>query len=269
MATVDLRVRKVTAKGRTYYYAWRGGPRIKADPSDVEAFSRELAEHHEARKGGDPNRIEGLCIEWKKSDAWTKPRAEGGMAESTKKNWRRWVDEIQKHFGELRIRQFDRPEVRQDIKRWRNKWKATPRAADMAKQVMSALLSYAVEEGKLSANHCIGISNLYANDRSELVWTPDDIMQLAGGEKTRPEVMYALGLACLTGLRQTDLLKLSWSHVGELAIEMPTGKSGEQRTAVVPMYAELKAFLAIIPKRSTRVREDSPHGRGATERLAN
>lgn len=243
-------VHRVTAKGRVYHYAWRGGPRLLSQPGTA-AFVAELAAAQAERKGGDPERITGLCIDWKRSDAWTKPPAEGGLAESTKKNWRRWLDEIQGHFGPLRIRQFDRPEIRQDIKRWRNRWKATPRAADMAKQVLSALLSYAVEEGRLAANPCFGVPNLYASDRSELIWTDEAIMRLAG--HASPELMFALGLACLTGLRQADLLRLSWSHVGELAIEIRTGKSGETRTAVIPMYSELRQLLDAIPRRATTV----------------
>ena len=251
MAMVDLRgVHRVTAKGRTYYYAWRGGPRLTAEPG-TKAFIEQLAEAQASRKGGDPTRISGLCIDWKASDVWTKSPAEGGLAESTKKNWRRWVDEVQQYFGPLRVKHFERPEIRQDIKKWRNKWKRTPRAADMAKQVLSALLSYAVEEGKLSTNPCFGIANLYAADRSEIIWHDNDVQQLA--KTASPEVLWALKLACLTGLRQADLLRLSWSHVGGLAIEIRTGKSGEQRTAVIPLYAELKALLAEIPRRATTV----------------
>lgn len=241
MAMVDLAgVHKVTAKGRTYYYAWRGGPRIEADPSDVEAFAQELADHRRARKGGDPSRVSGLCIEWKASDVWTKSPPVG-MAESTKTNWRRWVDEISDHFGQLRIRHFDRPEIRRDIKKWRDKWKDTPRAADMAKQVLSALLSFAMEEGKLSTNPCDGLSNLYSADRAEIIWTDDD---LAHHAKTASiEIMFALRLACLTGLRQGDLLTMEPKHVSALAIEKKSDKSQGALGYLVPMYGELRALL--------------------------
>ena len=57
----------------------------------------------------------------------------------------------------------------------------------------------------------------------------------------------------MTGLRQSDLLKLSWTHVGELAIERRTGKSSGRRTAVIPLYGELKTLLASIPKRATTI----------------
>ena len=37
MVKVDLKgIAKVTSKGRTYYYAWRGGPRLRGEPGTPE-----------------------------------------------------------------------------------------------------------------------------------------------------------------------------------------------------------------------------------------
>jgi len=37
MVRVDLKgVAKVTTKGRTYFYAWRGGPRLRGQPGSSE-----------------------------------------------------------------------------------------------------------------------------------------------------------------------------------------------------------------------------------------
>jgi hypothetical protein len=49
-------------------------------------------------------------------------------------------------------------------------------------------------------------------------------------------------------LRLGDLVRLSWSHAGEDAI---TGKSKHRRTAIIPLYDDLRVVLANIPKRST------------------
>lgn len=259
MAVVDLEgVYRVVAKGRVYFYAWKGkgAPRLHGEPGS-DQFIAELADARAARKLGDPAKIAGLCARWKASDAWTKPPAEGGLADSTKKQWRPWVDEIQRHFGKLSIRQFSRAEViRPDIRRWHRSFKAKPRAADMGKQVLSALMSFAVDEDLLPANPVFGIKNLYEADRAELIWTDEDIARLQKAKVSR-EIVWALKLACLTGLRQADVLRLSWSHVGDLSIELPTGKSSVRgkgrRTAVIPLYDELEALLKEIPKRSTRI----------------
>ena len=251
MASVDLKgVHRTKAKGRYYYYAWRGGPAMKSPPGSP-AFVEELAVAHASRKQGDGSKISGLCARWRSSDLWQLPPAKGGLAASTRKNWAPWLDKIEAHFGGLRVVQFDRPDIRQDIKRWRDKWKATPRTADMGKQVLSSLLSFAVDDGRLASNPCIGIKNLYTSNRSEIIWTDKDVAKLEANASR--EIVWALKLACLTGLRQSDLLRLSWSHVGDLSIEITTGKSSHKRTAIIPLYAELRTLLSAIPKRATTV----------------
>jgi len=57
--------------------------------------------------------------------------------------------------------------------------------------------------------------------------------------------------AAHTGLRLGDLVRVAWSHVGEVAIALPTGKSRHRREAMIPLYDDLRAVLAAIPKRST------------------
>jgi integrase len=251
MAVVDLTgIHRVKAKGRAYVYAWRGGPRLKS-PEGSPEFVQELAAAQAKHKATDGAKVAGLIADYKRSDFWQLPPEDGGIARTTRKNWGPWLDRIQAKFGKFSVRLFDQPEIRQDIKRWRDRWKRTPRAADYGKQVLSALLSYAVDEGRLKSNPCIGIKNLYEADRADIIWTDDDLARLT---MAAPEqVGHALWLAALTGLRQSDLLKLCWSHVGELAIEMRTGKSGEKRVAIIPMYDELRQLLSEIPKRSATV----------------
>lgn len=243
---------KVTAKGRTYYYAWRGGPRIQA-AHGTPAFAAEFAAHHAARKGGDKGKVSELIVDWKRSPAWTAEPANGGLAHSTRKNWKGPLDEIQLHFGKLRVNAFEEQKTaRRNIKAWLKKWDAKPRTRDMHKQVLSALLTYAVDEDRLGANPCFGIKNAYGSDRADVIWTEEDIMALAGAAS--PELMYAIGLACLTGLRQTDLLRLTWSDVDALAVEKRTGKGTRRgrgrKVATIPLYDELRTLLAVIPKRS-------------------
>jgi integrase len=64
---------------------------------------------------------------------------------------------------------------------------------------------------------------------------------------------WAARLAALTGLRRGDLVKLAWTHVGEFAIELKTGKSKGRRTVTIPMTTDLRDLLMIIPKRATTV----------------
>jgi integrase len=249
---VELRgIAKTRARGRTYYYAWRGGPRLRGEPGSPE-FHASYNEAVESRRTPEPGRFKSLVVLYKGSTEYSK------LAETTRKNWSPWLDRIADYFGELRIAQFDRPEkIRPVIRRWRNQWADKPRTADYGMQVLSRVLSYAVDPlGKIAGNPCEGIKQLYSGDRSNIIWTEADLKQLKSGDTEKPcpeEVKNAVDLAAHTGLRLSDLLRLSWSHVGEDAITFATGKSRGRREALIPLHDELRDVLARIPKRSTTI----------------
>ena len=157
MVKVDLKgIAKVKAKGRTYYYAWRGGPRLRGEPGSPE-FIASYNEAIESRQAPDTGRFRSLVTLYKASTDYKK------LATSTKRTGRPWLDRIGDYFGELRIAQFDRPEkIRPVIRRWRHQWADKPRTADYGMQVLSRVLSYAVDPlGKIAGNPCEGIKRLY------------------------------------------------------------------------------------------------------------
>ncbi len=244
MVKVSLKgIAKVTAKGRTYWYAWRGGPRLRGEPGSPE-FMASYREAHESLRAPDASRFRSLVVLYKASGEYEK------LAASTKRNWAPWLDRIGEHFGALSVAQFDRPEkIRPVIRQWRNRWADKPRTADFGMEVLSRVLSYAVDPvGAIAGNPCAGIKSLYAADRSDIIWTDTDIADIK--RACSPEIAHAVDLAAHTGLRLGDLQRVSWSHVGEDAITIATGKSRQRREAIVPLYDDLRMVLARIPRRS-------------------
>jgi integrase len=247
MVKVDLKgIAKTRAKGHTYYYAWRGGPRLRGEPGSPE-FMTSYNEAVEQRRTPDKNRFRFAVTDYKNSAGYRK------LAESTRMQWGKWLDRIGEYFGELSIAQFDRPEkIRPVIRRWRNQWADTPRTADYALQVLSRVVAHAVDPlGKIAGNPCEGIAHLYKADRSEIIWADADITQIKS--TCSAEIAHAVDLAAHTGLRLGDLLRLSWSHVGDDAIVLTTSKSKHRREAIIPLYDGLRAVLERIPKRATTI----------------
>lgn len=248
---VELKgIHSVKSNGRTYHYAWRGGPRLRGEPGSPE-FHKSYNEAIESRRTPDSGRFKSLVTLYKASNDYKK------LADSTRANWAPWLDRIADYFGELRITQFDRPEkIRPVIRRWRNQWDDKPRTADFGMQVLSRVCSHAVDPlGKLASNPCEGIKQLYSADRSEIIWTDSDIATLKKTCST--EIAHAVDLGAHTGLRLSDLLRLSWSHIGEDAIVFATGKSRGRREAIIPLYDGLRDVLARIQKRSTTILTNS------------
>lgn len=245
---LDLKgIHQVSSKGHEYYYAWRGGPRLKGKPGSPE-FVTAYNEAVAGAKTTDPDRFRALVAAYRGSNEYK------ALAASTRRNWAPWLDRIGDYFGPLRVAQFDRTEkIRPVIRRWRGQWTGKPRTADYGMQVLSRVCSYGVDPlGKLSSNPCDGIKRIYKSDRSEIIWTDADIERVK--LTTSTEVGWAVDLAAHTGLRMGDLLTLPWTRIGQDAIEMPTSKGKKQgRVALIPLYDELRAVLARIPRRATTV----------------
>ena len=261
MVKVDLKgVAKVQSKGRTYYYAWRGGPRLEGKPGSPE-FVASFSRATDGRKPSDDGLMRALVCLYRASRAFTE------LSPTTRKIWSRWLDVIVARFGQYPVKHFDHPEkIKPIIRSWRDSYARTPRSADYAIQVLSRVLSFGLELGKLRANPCEGINSLYKNDRSEIIWTDADLASIKA--VASPSVWQGINLAAHTGLRAEDLRRLSWSHIGLDAIVIPTNKSRGQKEASVPLYNGLRAVLDSIPKRSTAVltsdtgrpHKDGPNG---------
>jgi integrase len=249
MTKIELKgIAKVTSKGRDYWYAWRGGPRLRGKPG-TPSFMASYNDAITARRIPEPGRFRSLVTLYRGSTTFQ------SLAASTRRNWSPWLDRIDEYFGDLRIAVFEHPEkIRPLIRDWRDRYAKTPRSADYGLQVLSRVLSYAVDPlSKIASNPCEGIRHLYSADRSDIIWTEADIARLKAASS--PEIAHAVDLAAHTGLRLGDLLRLSWSHVVENEdwIAITTGKSKHRRQAIIPLYDDLKKVLAAIPKRSPTI----------------
>jgi integrase len=236
---------RVRSKGKEYWYAWRNGPRLLSTPG-TQAFLQEIADAVAARQAPDTSKVSGLVGLYRASSYFLED-----LAPSTRDLWNPWLDKIRDRFGALSIRQFDRPAIKPEITRWHHSMKSTPRAADTGLQVLSRVLAFGMSQGKLGSNQCEGMAHLHKSNRADVIWGDEDFATLLA--HASPEMAWAARLAALTGLRRGDLVKLAWSHVGEFAIEMKTGKSNERVTVTIPMTKDLRDLLAVIPKRATTV----------------
>jgi integrase len=228
---------------RVYWYAWKGGPKLEGAPGTPEFMASYNAALESIRRRPNEN-LAGLVQRYRSSPEYAK------LAKSTKTEWSRWLDRVAADVGPddiggLTYKLLDDRRVRADIIDWRNQWKDRPRSADYAIQVLSVVLSHAIDAGILERNATKGISQLYASSRSDQVWEPGDVAAYIA-KAPSPEVSFIVPLACLTGLRREDLISLLWSQVGDIAIVKPTSKSRGMRSQTVPILPETKALFERI-----------------------
>ncbi|WP_322995428.1 site-specific integrase [Castellaniella sp.] len=246
---IDLKgINKVKDRhGQVRYYAWRGkgAPRLSGEPGSPEFISSYTSAIAGLRPS-DNGSISSLIMRYRESAEWK------DSTERTKKERIRWLSIINEYFGELPVAAFDRSDrIKPIIRKWRDQRRDTPRSADYGIQVLSVLLSFAVNEGKLASNPCFGLKALYNKDRAEIIWTDSDIAQMKAGSPLWLARM--IDLAATSGLRLGDLVRLAWSHIGEHEIEIRTNKSRQRIAVLIPIYADLAAVLKAIPRRAPLV----------------
>src|SRR4051795_907812 len=85
-------IHKVRAKlaggaAGTYWYAWRGGPRLIGEPGSPE-FIKSYNDAIEERRTPDQSRFRALVTLYRASGSYSE------LAPSTKGKWSRWLDRI-------------------------------------------------------------------------------------------------------------------------------------------------------------------------------
>jgi integrase len=137
---------------------------------------------------------------------------------------------------------------------WRDSREDTPRAADMGLQVLDELLAFGKLRAMVRINVAADVPGLYrAADRAEIVWLPEDdeAFALSAMALNRIEVVDALDLACVTGLRRGDLVTVDDDWITEHAIVGTARKKsrGRRRRAVIPLIPESRDLIARLRSR--------------------
>lgn len=214
---------KVLADGTsvTYYYAWRGGPRLTGEPGApdfVASYNAAVATRTPAPPGVF-NKLIDLYLDS------TEFRDE--LSERSKKDYRRHVDRIRAKFGSMPLLAVDDKRARGTFKAWRDEIAAkTPRQADYIWTVLARILSVAKDRGEIATNQCEKGGRVYASDRADIIWTAADIEIFC--KKASKELQFALLLALWTGQRLGDLRRLTWAAYDGACIRLQQSKGGRK-----------------------------------------
>ncbi|WP_244606643.1 tyrosine-type recombinase/integrase [Arsenicitalea aurantiaca] len=229
-------VRKTLSDGSTatYYYHRATGRRIQGEPA-TPAFLLSYAEAEKLSRERLNGTFNGLIRAYTLSPEFAK------RASSTQKEYRRMLTKAEAAFGDMPIAALEDPRVRQDFLSWRAKVArdSGEREADNRLTVISAMLSWAIENGRIFRNNVSGFKRLHKSNRSDMIWLPEHV---AAFMKVAPiEMQRALILALHTGQRQGDLLRLTWPNYDGQFVTLKQGKGGRQVS--IPCTAALRGML--------------------------
>jgi len=230
---------------KTYWYAWKGGPRLQGDPGTPEF----IASYNEAvsRKVTPPRgTLLSLLAQYQASEDFR------ALANSTRRSYVPLIGRIEKAFNDFPLSALTDRRTRGIFMAWRDEIAVTSgrRQADYAWTVLARVLSWSLDRGLIASNPCERGGRLYrGGGRADKIWTAVD--EAAFLERAPAHLHLPLLLALWTGQRQGDLLRLPWSAYDGTHIRLRQSKTGKR--IVIPVGAPLKAALDAAAKRSTIV----------------
>jgi integrase len=229
-----VRAKLASGERATYYYAWRGGPSMKAEPG-TDAFVAEYARLNRTRpnapgKGTVAELIRGYVA----SEAYKSRK------ETTRKSYDWAIDRIEAEYLDMPLTMVNRKGFRKDVMKWRDEnFAETPRAADLIVSVFGMILAFGVDREDLERNPLAGVSKLANSTRRDIIWTDKQVAQFKA--KAPARMVLALELARWTGQRQGDLLRLTWSAYDGEYLTLRQSKTGA--SVRVKVADELKTLL--------------------------
>jgi integrase len=214
----------VRGERRAYWYHRATGHRLRGNPGSPE-FIRDLAAAEALGLARHAGTFNGLVRDYTLSIEFTEK-----LATSTQIEYRRMLTAAESEFGDMPLVALEDTRVRKDLLDWREKVARSSgeREADNRLSAVSAMLTWAVEHGRITANYLRGFKRLYHVDRSEIVWLPE---RIAPFMKVAPiEMQRALLLGLHTGQREGDILRMPWSAYDGTTIKLRQGKARRGKT---------------------------------------
>jgi integrase len=225
-------MRLATGDTAIYHYAFRGGPRITAEPGGAE-FIRQYQEAHAALRKPTAGTLMTLIAEYKGSAEYQQ------LAPSTIRSYAGYIKLIENDFGDLPLAALTDLRIRGEFKTWRDRFANSPRKADYAWTTLARILSVAKDRGLITTNPCEGGGRLYKANRTDRIWQDQDVAKFLSD--TPSGLALAMMLALWTGQRQGDLLRLPWSAYDGRQIRLQQSKTG--RRVLVPAGQPLRLLL--------------------------
>ncbi len=237
------RVRRLTKAGNKYhFYAWRGGPKFwtstilsPREPEFLIAFA-DKAKKRLSTEYMTPQMVDDFL------DSTAMPKGA-----RTQADYRKWALRFADEFADDPAKLWENPKSQGGLNEWRAKWKDSPKQHDYAGTVAVRILNWARDEGKIAAHYCDRLHRIYTVDRAEIVWTDAD--QRALKDSAPLWVQRVLTLACETGLRPADLVRLIRGNLesfdGMDRFRVRTQK--RERVAHIPVTPELRRLIDETP----------------------
>lgn len=249
---------------KVYYYGWKSGPAIRCEYGTPE-FSKAFLEAHAAKAVPATvpyeKTFQKVIDMYYLSRGKRRPGKQAGyldLAERTQADYRKQIDHVlSPRFGTLPLSTLGDRRIRGMFLALRDQLAAaSARQADYAMQVLSVLLSFAVERGKIDSHPLLGIGRVHDGTRADKIWTEE--MEARFVSEARPDIAFGLTLAIAIGQRPGDvLLRLPWVKPDGTPTYDGTSlhvyQSKTKKWVTVPLLPQVRAVLDVMPQRGSTI----------------
>jgi hypothetical protein len=157
-------------------------------------------------------------------------------AESTKKIYRRVLDQLSLEHGHKRLHTLRKRHIR----KMRDARAETPAAANNVLRMLKIILYFAVEEELLEVNPAARVKELKGGEYRS--WTDEECAKFEARWAPGTMQRRAYAIALYTGQRKADQVAMTRAHCSDGAIQVVQQKTGESLR--IPEHKELAAELA-------------------------
>lgn len=229
-----VKVKLATGELGYYFYAWRGGPRMKTKPGTL-AFTQEYVRLTKDRKKAEvkPQTLSWLVKEYTSGADYQK------LSPSTKRDYERMMGVILVKFGTLPVPALEARGARRLFLDWRDEMSATPRSADLHLTVLARMLSWAKNREIIIRNPLEKVGKLHKASRKDIIWMPSQVNKFL--HQAAPHLADVVRLALWTMQRKGDVLGLTTLAYNDGLLWITQAKTGA-RVRIKPAD-EIKPLL--------------------------
>lgn len=231
-------VQTYTINGTTYrYYREPGSKRVRLEG---EPGTTKFAKSYET--ASNPKKVNSATCAKLLSDYFGSVEF-NRKAERTKKDYLQNRKLIEVKWSHVEIRALEDKRIRGKFIEWHLQLieEIGARQADLVLATMRVVLSYGIYSSILSHNHLLGFKSAYRSDRSDKIWTKDDVEAFM--RDAPRDFQLAVILALNTGRRESDLIRLTWQDYDGETIAVMNQKSGRKGKFKARCTAALRTGL--------------------------
>jgi integrase len=232
-------VKRVRAKGHTYYYHRKSMTRLPGEPRSAEFMAAFLTLERKGELAAGPGTLGGVIERYRASPDFT------DLAANTRRN-RQWVFDYLKPLTGMRLTDIDSAFLYEVRDRAKAKHKRS--FANLMIDLVRLLFSWAIKRGLTEKNPALAVDKIRRPKDAKIVnrpWRAEEL-EIVLAHASR-QIRLAVTIAAYTGLRESNVVKVTWASYDGVAFETRQIKTGD------PIWIKVHFRLREILEQTPRV----------------